>query len=196
MSISESCDFEGDVFQQLLLCWTSETIKETCEVHGYAALYYFVGMETVFIGSYYAAQSNYIFLGRQLSTCPLAHVPPPLFLPTRLPPHVTKTSAVVSKVVSLLYFSNSVLSRWSDMSVVKAVWQFLCTWPCVYCSQVIFLGCRFSCQVSAVVRNGLLVSENEKYRKCCFHCKKNKLDKELNKASPCTCRVSKLQLWK
>lgn len=152
-------------------------------------------METVFIGSYYAAQSNYIFLGRQLSTCPLAHVPPLLSLPTPLPPHVPKTFVfvVVSKVVSLLYFSNVALPRWSVMSTVREIRLFLCTWPCVYCSQVIFLGCSSPCQVSAVVRNGLLVSENEKYRKCCFHCKKNKLDKKLNHMCPCICWVSKLQ---
>lgn len=44
-----------------------------------------------------------------------------------------------------------------------------------------------------MARNGLMVSENEKCRKCCSHCKKNELDRKLNKTNPHTYGVSKLQ---
>lgn len=75
-------------------------------------------METVFIGSYYAAQSNYIFLGRQLSTCPLAHVPPLLSLPTPLPPHVPKTFVFVVVSKSSVF---ALLFKWCVAQVVSHV---------------------------------------------------------------------------
>lgn len=114
--------------------------------------------------------------------------------PSPCPQNLYPCGSIKSSFFALLFkwvYCLGALPRWSVMSVVKKIWPFQCTWPCVHCSQVIFFWAAVF--LARCLLWSEMVSGKEKYKKHCFHCKKIRLIKKLNQTSPHICWITKLQ---